>query len=99
MDRIFKNFNPHAFALLENYYMANQCFLEEGQLLREAGKIQDIPVILVNGRYDMICPPITAYRLHKKLPKSELLLAEGGGHRMGEKPVELSLLKAMRKFE
>ena len=99
MDRIFKNFNPHAFALLENYYMANQCFLEEGQLLRDAGKIQDIPVILVNGRYDMICPPITAYRLHKKLPKSELLLAEGGGHWMGEKPVELSLLKAMRKFE
>lgn len=99
MDRIFEEFNPYAFALLENYYMANDCFLEEGQLLREAHKIRDIPLIMVNGRYDMICPPITAYRLHRKLPKSKLIIAESSGHWMGEKNIEKAMLEAMRDFE
>ncbi|MFQ6093685.1 MAG: prolyl aminopeptidase [bacterium] len=93
MDRIY------SFALLENYYMANDCFLEEGQLLRDADKIRDIPVIIVNGRYDMVCPPITAYRLHQKLPKSKLIIVEGAGHWMGDEPIERALLKAMREFE
>jgi proline iminopeptidase len=99
MDRIFEEFNPYAFALMENYYMSNDCFLEEGQLLKEADKIRDIPLIMVNGRYDMICPPIIAYRLHRKLPKSKLIIAESSGHWMGEKNIEKALLKAMRDFE
>ena len=89
----------YSFALFENYYMANGCFLQEGQLLRDADKIQDIPVVIVNGRYDMICPPITAYRLHQKLPKSKLIIAEGAGHWMGEEPIQRALLQAMREFE
>jgi len=89
----------YAFALLENYYMANGCFLEEGQLLKNADKIRDIPIIMINGRYDMICPPVNAYRLHKKLPQSKLVIAESAGHWMGDPPVERALLKAMRKFE
>jgi len=89
----------YAFSLLENYYMANDCFLEEGQLLQKTNKIQDIPIILVNGRYDMICPPITAYWLHRKLPKSKLVIAEGAGHWMGDPPIERALLKAMKEFE
>ncbi len=89
----------YAFALFENYYMANGCFLEEGQLLRNAEKISDIPIILVNGRYDMVCPPISAFRLHKKLPQSKLVIVESAGHWMGDPPVERALLKAMREFE
>jgi proline iminopeptidase len=88
-----------AFAVMENYYMANGCFLEEGQLLREAGKIADIPIVLVNGRYDMICPPINAYRLHKLLPKSKLVIAEEAGHWLGDRPVERALLEAVQTFE
>jgi proline iminopeptidase len=99
VDEILEEFNPLAFGLLENYYMANACFLEEGQLLREANRIQDIPLIMVNGRYDMICPPITAYRLHKMLPKSKLMIVEKAGHWMGEKPIEKALLTAMQDFE
>lgn len=87
-----------AMSLLENYYIANGCFLKEGQLLRDAERIVHIPIIMVNGRYDMICPPITAYRLHEILPKSKLVIAEGAGHWMGEEAVEKALLKAMREF-
>lgn len=89
----------YAFALFENYYMANGCFLEEGQLLKNADKIGDISIIMVNGRYDMICPPINAYRLHKKLPRSKLVIAESAGHWMGDPPVEKALLKAVKEFE
>ena len=99
IENWIRNYNPYAFSLFENYYMANGCFLEEGQLLRDAKKITHIPTIIVNGRYDVICPPITAYRLHKLLPQSKLIIAEGAGHWMGEKPIESALLEAMKKFE
>jgi proline iminopeptidase len=99
MNRVLNEFDPLAFGLLENYYMANRCFLEEGQLLREADKLRDIPMVIVNGRYDMICPPITAYRLHQRLPHSQLIIAEQAGHWMGDRPIEQALLKAIRDFE
>lgn len=86
-------------ALYENYYLANDCFLEEGQLLRDADKIKDIPVTLVNGRYDMICPPVSAYRLHQRLNRSKLIIVEEAGHSMSEKGIERALLKAMRDLE
>ena len=89
----------HVFGLFENHYMANRCFLEEGQLFRDADKILKIPTILVNGRYDMICPPVTAYRLHQLLPNSRLVIAEQAGHWMGEPPIEEALIAAMKSFE
>ena len=99
VEHVLTLFDPYAFGILENYYMANRCFLDEGQLLRDAKKLKGIPTVIVNGRYDTICPPITAYRLHKQLPKSRLVIAEGAGHWMGEKPIEQALLKAMKGFE
>jgi proline iminopeptidase len=99
LERVVEGFDSYAFALLENYYMANRCFFEEGQLLEDTHRIRDIPAVLVNGRYDVICPPINAYRLHRLLPNSRLVIAEGAGHWMGEKPVEKALLEAMRGFE
>ena len=53
----------------------------------------------MNGRYDVVCPPIFAYRLHKKLPASKLIIAEEAGHSMNEKPIQGELLKAMVEFE
>jgi len=94
-----KSSNPYAFAIMENYYMANGCFLEEKQLLKKAGKIAHIPAFIVNGRYDMICPPKNAYRLHKLLSKSKLVIADAAGNWMGERPIERALLRAMQSFE
>ena len=96
---VVEGFDSYAFALLENYYMSKRCFLEEDQLLENTYRIQDVPTVLVNGRYDVICPPINAYRLHKLLPNSDLVIAEGAGHWMGEKPVEAALLEAVSRFE
>ena len=88
-----------AFGFLENHYMANGCFLEEGQLLRDAHRLSHVPITLINGRYDMVCPPVTAYRLHRKLPKSTLVIVENAGHWMGDERIEAALLEAVKTFE
>lgn len=85
--------------LFEYYYLFNGCFFEEDQLLRDAYKIQSIPTVIINGRYDMECPPVAAYKLHKKLPLSNLIIVEEAGHLASEKPIEKELLKAMQDFE
>ena len=84
---------------VQQHYVINQFFLENGQIMRDVNKISHIPNILINGRYDMYCPPVTAYGLHKKLTKSQLIIVESAGHWMGEKPIEKELIKAMKNFE
>ena len=59
----------------------NECyFMAENQILRNAGKIADIPVLMVHNRLDMVCPLLSAYNLHKRLPKSKLVIVPGRGH-------------------
>ena len=79
--------------------MANNCFLKEGQLLDNASRLENIPMIIVNGHYDTICPPITAYKLHQKLPKSRLIIVERAGHSVSEPGITAALLDAMKSFE
>ena len=64
---IIDEYDMTAFSVLENYYMMNHCFVDDGQLLRDASLIAHIPTFIVNGRHDSICPPITAHRLASRL--------------------------------
>jgi proline iminopeptidase len=67
---------------IEWHYHAHNLWLKETQYL-EPGKlerIKDIPCAIVNGRYDLICPPIAAWKLHKALPKSRLFMIPDAGH-------------------
>lgn len=64
---------------LEIHYLANKCFLPERHILDHAHKLT-MPVYLIQGRYDMVCPPITAYQLHHQLPNSELIFTISGHH-------------------
>jgi proline iminopeptidase len=98
IDQWLAGYNPFAFALLENHYMANRCFLKEGQLLNDAGRIAAIPAVIVNGRYDVICPPHTASQLHALLPKSKLVIVDASGHSSSEPGVRAALLQAVREF-
>lgn len=99
LKMMLKFWPVYAFSLIENYYMANDCFLEEGQLIDNAHKLKDIPLVMINGRYDVICPPITAYRLHKTLPKSKLFITGKAGHSAGEPPTQKQLVRAMKEWE
>jgi proline iminopeptidase len=91
--------NFYSFGLFENYYMSRACFLDEGQIMANIERIVHVPAVMVNGRYDVICPPVTAYRLCQKLPKSKLVIAERAGHWMGEKPIEKALIQAMDSLD
>lgn len=66
------------FSVLENYYMMNGCFLDDDQLLREADKVAHIPTFIVNGRFDAICAPKTAYALSKKLTTVKIEFPNAG---------------------
>ncbi|KAF2159799.1 hypothetical protein M409DRAFT_60564 [Zasmidium cellare ATCC 36951] len=67
---------------LEAHYFINKGFLGEGQLLREeeVGKIRHIPCTIIQGRLDFVCPPKTAWDLHKMLPDSKLFMIPKAGH-------------------
>ncbi len=86
-------------AKIDTHYASHRFFLDEGQLLRDAHKLKDIPVTIINGRNDMICPPITAYRLHKRLPKSKLIITHSAGHSESEETTTKVLVEAVATFE
>ena len=87
-----------AFARIENHYFVHGGWVEEGQLIREAGKLADIPCVIVQGRYDMACPPVTAWELHKAWPQAEFHLIENAGHAYSEPGILDRLIKATDKF-
>ncbi len=72
----FANYDPTT-AKIETHYLANRCFLPDRYILENAHKLK-MPVWLVQGRYDFDCPPKTAYELHQKLPKSQLIWTVSG---------------------
>ncbi len=88
----------HAFARIENHFFVNAGWLEEGQLLRDAYKLKDIPGVIVHGRYDMPCPARYAWALHKAWPKAEFHLIEGAGHASSEPGILDQLIRATDKF-
>lgn len=87
-----------AFARIENHYFVHAGWLEEGQLLRDAGRLKDIPGTIVHGRYDMPCPAHYAWALHKAWPGAEFHLIEGAGHAYSEPGILDRLIRATDKY-
>ncbi|MDB5705948.1 MAG: prolyl aminopeptidase [Sphingomonas bacterium] len=83
-----------AFARLETHYFVHDCWLEPGQLLRDAGRLRAIPGTIVHGRYDMPCPARYAYALHQAWPEADLHLIEGAGHAWSEPGIRDQLIRA-----
>ncbi|SHF46339.1 prolyl aminopeptidase Serine peptidase. MEROPS family S33 [Litoreibacter ascidiaceicola] len=85
-----------AFARLENHYFTNQGFLEsDGQILSNREAIEHIPAVIVQGRYDMICPPISAYRLADGWAKADLRMIKASGHALSEPAITAELVRTM----
>jgi proline iminopeptidase len=87
-----------AFARIENHYFVHGGWLEEGELLRKADRLQAIPGVIVQGRYDMVCPPITAWELSKRWPQAEFHFAEDSGHSFAEPATLHRLMLATDRF-
>ncbi len=85
-----------AFARLENHYFINDGFLEgDGHVMRMMPKLAGIPGHIVQGRYDMICPPHTAYALHHAWPGSSLRMVTNAGHALSEPGISAELVSVM----
>lgn len=87
-----------AFARIENHFFVHAGWLEEGQLLRDAYKLKDIPGVIIHGRYDMPCPAKYAWMLHKAWPKADFHLIEGAGHAFLEPGILDQLIRATDRF-
>ena len=88
----------YAFARIENHFFVNAGWLDEGQLIRDAGRLKDIPGVIVHGRYDMPCPAKYAWALHKAWPTAEFHLIEGAGHAYSEPGILDQLIRATDRF-
>jgi proline iminopeptidase len=87
-----------AFARIEAHYFANGGFLEEGQLLRDAGRLKGIPGVIVQGRYDVVTPAITAWELHQAWPEATLHVVDDAGHASSEPGIVHRLVAATDGF-
>ncbi|MFC6671082.1 prolyl aminopeptidase [Marinobacterium aestuariivivens] len=93
--------DPHvalAMARIETHYFVNRAFLEPNQILRDAHLIQEIPTIIVQGRYDMVCPVEQAYALYRALPQAELHIVRDAGHSGFEPGTISNLVEATDHF-
>lgn len=85
-----------AFARLENHYFRNACFFDrDGQLLDDLWKMSGIRGTIVQGQFDMICPPATAYELHQRWPGSVLKTVPVAGHALSEPGITARLVQVM----
>lgn len=88
-----------AFARIECHYFVNQGFFEsEDQLLKNVDRIRNIPGVIVQGRYDVVCPMLTAWELHRAWPEAEFIVVPDAGHSMNEPGIRTALLDATDRF-
>jgi len=80
---------------MEAHYFQNDCFLRPGQLLADAERLRGVPAIIVQGRYDLLCPPATAHALGAVWREAELRVVEGAGHTLYDPGVRDTVMRAI----
>jgi proline iminopeptidase len=80
---------------MEAHYFINNSFMTDGQLLRNADRLAGLPGIIVQGRYDLLCPPETSQALAKAWPGSELRVVEAAGHSLYDAGVRDAVMKSI----
>ncbi|WP_405093387.1 prolyl aminopeptidase [Micromonospora sp. NBC_01392] len=82
-------------ARILSHYALHGGFLTEGQLLDGVDRIRHLPAVIVNGRYDLCCPPVSAYDLARRWPEAELRIVPDAGHSAAEPGIARELLRAV----
>jgi proline iminopeptidase len=85
-------------ARIEAHYFVNRLFMPEGQLLRDAQRLGGIPGVIVQGRYDVVCPIESADALARAWPKSDYVIVPDAGHSAMEPGIRAALLEATNHF-
>ncbi|MFW5451623.1 MAG: prolyl aminopeptidase [Methylophagaceae bacterium] len=89
---------PLAHSRIQLHFALNQCFIADSPILDNIKKIQDIPTIIVHGRYDIVCPIYQSWELHQAWPNSELNIVAMAGHAAGEPGLINALVSATRSM-
>jgi proline iminopeptidase len=87
-----------AFARIENHYFTHSGWLEDDQLIRDAGKLKDIPGVIIQGRYDVATPARSAWRLSNAWPQARLEIVPDAGHAFDEPGILDRLVRATDAF-
>jgi len=85
-------------AKIETHYFLNNSFLEENQILNNMHKLENIPAIIVQGRYDMVCPMTSAWELYQNWQESRLEIIASAGHSAKEPGIVDALVQATVEF-
>jgi proline iminopeptidase len=93
-DHFSDPFTALSLARIECHYFVNNSFMEENQILRDAARLQDIPGVIVHGRYDAVCPIESAWELYQAWPKAELKIISSAGHSASEPGITDALVTA-----
>ena len=81
-------------ARIEAHYFVHDVFLPENALLADIGRIRHIPATIVQGRYDMVCPIVTADELHRAWPEARYVVVPDAGHSAMETGIRSALIEA-----
>ena len=88
-----------AFARIECHYFINGGFFESDKwILENADAVKNIPTVIIQGRYDVVCPTISAWELHKKLPQADFHIIQDAGHSMTEEGIAAKLVEYTDKY-
>ena len=87
-----------AFARIECHYFTNNGFFRPNQLLEDVKKIRHIPGVIIQGRYDVVCPMKSAWDLHRAWPEAELHVVDDAGHAASEAGTMSKLIEATDRF-
>ena len=99
VERFGQDEFAEAFARIECHYFVNGgWFNPEDQLLQDIDKIRNIPAVIIQGRYDVVCPMASAWNLHKAWPEAEFHIVQDAGHSMTEPGIRSKLIEATEKF-
>jgi proline iminopeptidase len=82
-----------------HYFVNNSFFPSENYLIENVDKIRHIPTVIVQGRYDVVCPMTSAWELHSALPEAEFVVVPDAGHSVSEKGITAALVDAMDGFK
>jgi proline iminopeptidase len=87
-----------AIARIEAHYFVHRAFLDDNQLLRDLPRIRHLPCAIVQGRYDVVCPPVTADALARAWPEAEFLVIPDAGHSVREPGITRELVAAVERM-
>ncbi|WP_292834251.1 prolyl aminopeptidase [Microbacterium sp.] len=87
-----------AFARIENHYFMHDAWLRPGQLIEDVAAIRGIPAVIVQGRYDVCTPIMTAWELHRAWPEADFVVVPDAGHSASEPGIAAALRAATDRF-